>query len=118
MSNASTAAPIAKAGTVDITPNITAEQAKRMETALERRQAAESEISRIVIDALPNCTQTLSGAVIMERGTYAELRELVAEWKVANRAFEAAVFERPATPAPTPDLRADDLVAASEGGAA
>ncbi len=80
--------------TFDITPNITVDQADRIAKALEARQRVEEDCRQLLQDMMTRLTSTMSGNCIVPAGDIAEARELLADWKVKNRAFEAAVFER------------------------
>ncbi len=80
--------------TFNLQPLITTDQAKRMELALNARQQVEEDCCQLLKDMLARSTPTMQGNRIVTAADVAEARELLADWAVHNRAFEAAVFER------------------------
>lgn len=82
--------------TFDITPNISADQAKRIESALNQRQAAGEDLVRQFRDLL---TTGITGS--LKRLNHQEsliaideMTQTLASWDEHNKAFEAAVFEK------------------------
>lgn len=89
--------------TFNIQPMITVDQAERIRTTLEARQQVEEDCRRC-LDEMLQCSTPIGGKDgnrIITAGYVAEARELLADWKVKNRAFEAAVFERKPGAVPT-----------------
>jgi hypothetical protein len=87
--------PVATKHMVDITPNITVDQAKRIEDALNRRHAAGEELVRQFRDLL--ATGIRGRLDRMDSESLTELDTMIdtlKEWDEHNRAFTDAVFEK------------------------